>query len=77
MYFKPVMNAHVRWPDRPAEHRAGLDLFFVILRITYLHQGKKSKLGSQYSKISILRKSIWWLFDSSEEIAKVQGDSFI
>jgi hypothetical protein len=25
MYLQSLMNAHVRWPARPAEFRAGLD----------------------------------------------------
>jgi len=27
MNLQTVINAHVRWPARPAEHRAGLDFF--------------------------------------------------
>ena len=27
MYLRSLMTVHVRWPARPAEHRAGLDFF--------------------------------------------------
>ena len=31
MNLQALMTARVRWPARPAELRAGLDFFFVIL----------------------------------------------
>jgi hypothetical protein len=55
------LSVHVRWLARPAEHRAGLE-FSLLLSLL---QGKESKM-IQYSMISILRKSIGWLFDCSE-----------
>ena len=44
--YKLIMTVHVRGPGQtsgPDSYRDGLALifFFVILRITYLHQGKK------------------------------------
>ena len=44
MYLQIVMTVHVRWPARPAEHRAGLD-FFATFCISEgsLGQGKKEQ----------------------------------